>query len=58
MILQEVTVKDETERVVKLRVLTVIQDTAVVRMENAKDLGDHGSHRKKKIIMGPRIGLK
>ena len=58
MILQEVTVKEEIERVVTLRVLTGIQDTAVVRMENAKDLGDHGYHRKKKIIMGPRIGQK
>ena len=58
MIPQEVTVKEEIERVVTLRVLTVIQDMEVVRMENAKDLGDHGSLRKKKIIMGLRIGQR
>lgn len=58
VILREVIEKEEIEKVATRRVLTAIQDTAVVLMENAKDPEDQGFHKKKRIIMGLKIGRK
>ena len=50
--------KEEIGKVVVRLAPTVIRGTAVDQMENERGQGDPDSHRKKRIIMDPKIGQR
>ena len=59
MVLTVVTIaKQEIGKVVARRAPTEIRGTAVGQMESERDREDPDSHKKKKIIMGPKIGQR